>query len=371
MTHCFAFKYEGDVFLYADAAFTTKQHQELPSTITSFGEANVQKKDEVIFEAITKIFRISDCCAVAFAGCTERARAIIDILRSSNKYNSDLEQNFEVVNNTIDSTGNYVELLIADCSRPTAQIIQWNTSARKLISTQEYASIGSLPNSHDHQIKRFTDRLVNLKELSKDSMLSAMAATFQSYGLRNYLMENNVGGSVLGAKVSTDNVSWLPDTTYLIFDADGKPNNWVSIVYRDGGLVTHSSYSLLTTYFISDCEISNIEEWRRIWNAKVSQQIEQFQSINWVFLNSFNGLIVIVEAKYPISKTTVSEVSVIEDKLKIEINGDLLKILKEEKSDFIMVCNDRLSKDKFNDYRFESWVQKQKQIMMNNSFKDQ
>lgn len=380
MTYCFAFKYDNDVFLYSDSAITTNQYKTVPVALTSFGESTVQRKDTTTFEAILKIYQTSSHSAIAYAGDVEVARTIINILKNCYQFDHTLEKRFELVSSRLGHKVFYVELLIADYSKDGNLLCKWNTADRELISIEECASTGSLSAAHDQNIKSINKSLIDSGKYSKDAMLSIMAAVIQSNGLKNYLMEDGIGGSVLGAQISKNRVHWLPDTIYVISNHNAEPENQASLVYREGGLAVYSSYSQGINYFVSsDDEPSEFDEadktyafreWLKKWPLVIDKQIHSFLYENWVFINPFTDVIMIVRSDFLVSKTTVSHFSVKDGFLRAEINGNLQYLLQKLEPGTITFSSNFVVKKFVDDTYYEIRFKEEEKAILDKFFKN-
>jgi hypothetical protein len=283
MTINIGWHFGGCVFLIADTAV---KHQRPPyADSTSFQERAVVEKTYTIEESNSKIIPVNAHTVAAVAGDLGRAAAFLEELK--HERHSDVGVAISIVANgrRTHEHGDF-HLLVATHDGERTRLLRFSSThpdvvtdvpelldlpdedGRAVESTErgieallEHVAVVGGADTGIDAILRLAIPVITTTDVEACRVLVGVVALLQSLGTRRYLLEHGIGGTILGAVLTSRGVEWLPDVTYLMFDTleggipisdpaktvpgDGplahQPER-ISVVLRDGIAYVLSSY---------------------------------------------------------------------------------------------------------------------------------
>ncbi len=308
MTYAFALKYRGSAYLFADSV--TTQYAEVPpdTKTTSFGEASLMERGKTVQEGCLKILRIADDCYVAFSGVVHLAEAAAGILQQAYREGiptSDLLRALAI--NFGYRPADKLDLLLARNSGGVPEIWHWRAAdPSNPVSVELGAQIGSLPGTHAVTVDSQTLALSFMaNNLTEEELLVSMTACIQSFGLRDWLLQNGVGGAIVSVRLAGNGAQWLPDTNYIVHDKDMQNPDVVSIAVRRDGVFIKTTYSQWMRTFASGTvhgpQAEALVELESEMLAHFARSAARF----WIFLGSYAMTIFVLDAGAVVSETPV------------------------------------------------------------------
>lgn len=345
MTINIGWHWGGNIFLIADTAVTHRSKAYTQST--SFNELVVSEHSRTVEEMHSKIVSINTHTVAAISGDMSGATFFIDELRRERM--SNLVEAISVV-----ATGRRTHehplfnLLIGAYDGKSTKLIQFVSSDPT--SVTEIPALFDVPwlfdgsdsDSDSGDVDKAEDaesvlqrvafagsaapslrRLLSLmvvvmaaQENDAQRLLVGATGFMQSQGIRNYLLEEGVGGTMLGAVIDKHGTHWLPDVTYQVVDSlsraypvedpddvhdpdpeggplEGQPER-VSCAVRDGVGFVYSSYhpgqlAILEQYGVVDS--------RKVEPQAMIDHLYQGDLPFFVLIGSATGDIVIVDRR--------------------------------------------------------------------------
>jgi hypothetical protein len=302
MTYCVGVRYGESVYLMADSAITggpkssTQKH-------TSFGEPVYKTADLSVSERALKLIEIAGGFMVAVAGNFRRALNAVEVLRVAFQPDAAIPALVEQMWLSLESPGApHFEILLARHGSFGAELWKWS-SAEPSDCTQvpEIAEIGSMGPWHISLTRAIHETLAKTR-IPEEHLPSALAAAVQSYGLRNRMIRQGVGGFVVAARISSAGISWLPDTNYLVCNPGCTSIKIVGVLCRDKAVAVSSSYTKDIRVFLSGVDKEMIDEWQKKWRGEVVSQFSAAAARYWVFLRRDQPEVFVIYDQQPVSE---------------------------------------------------------------------
>lgn len=296
MTYCFGFKYKQSVYLFADSVVTHGGNARTSQT-TSFGEASIRRDDGLISEEETlKIDFLGNDCIVAMAGNVNEAITFLRYLKSQYASSTSFEQILTLLKK-YRSHSHYTgfEYLIARISAKGPTLWYWKSSTpENMNEVATFQDMGSLKSWHKEFTKNLHHWLTKLN-LTEDHALTVITALVQSYGVRDYILEQGVGGIFYGYRLCSEEIQILPPTNYVIYGPQVLRAEVVSAHFALGSLGLVSSFSGNARVLASPLmERENHARWMQDWTDYFHSTMKFLAASTWVFLsrNHFNVTII-------------------------------------------------------------------------------
>lgn len=293
MTYCVGWILGESAFLAADTAATSARPPRKPQS--SIGELHDKVRGFYVEESVLKIVPIGEGMAAAFAGDANLCHAIALFLSQNF---SQAESIATLVQSMVASIGPFaklaeVSLIIARSSIDgNPELYRWTSRQLKLESGSSFYSIGSMETYLD-----YTPTIASVLETMNASghrALTTMTALLQSFGVRDVMIQQNIGGAIFGLMSHGGAIEWQRDTAVIIYADDFLETIRVKLAVIDNGLVISSSASKETKAFLT---LADGNSWLTEHRGEVERRIHDEQPRQWVFLHSQRWLITIVDGE--------------------------------------------------------------------------
>lgn len=302
MTYCFAWKTSDAVFLAADSAVQSTIAVER-SAVTSFGERTIRKDGRHVYEGALKIFRLGNA-ALTFTGDADTGYSFVRNIATHLNAGTPILEAFKhgassicapPLRPKIRAIGGY----FAD---DVPHLIVFNASGSGEFSENENLVQFGLRDIYREQVATFTTHLERNLTDPRDRM-ACIIGFCQSIGVREYLLEQGVGGPFCGAFLTKTGFEWLPDMSFHLLS--GRPEKGESFdegevvvsVVRDDIFLVGSPYTGgFTTWYNSGLVEPTHEEIIR--NAKrvggKAQKLARDQAFDYSVLISKDTAVTVV-----------------------------------------------------------------------------
>lgn len=201
------------------------------------------------------------------------------------------------------------EFLIARQIDSGPELWHWSSALpNAAVEVETSMRIGSLASWHAEMSSALTTMFTQ-GNLDESRMLVVLAASIQSYGLRDSLMGQGVGGTVAAVRLSTDGPEWLPDTNYVVDLGQLSDIALVSVLIRENGVAVASSFSQDVRVMLNSVNHGTGRDWMRKWQASVRSQFALSASRLWIFLGTTNATLLIVDAEAVVTETPIFTVA--------------------------------------------------------------
>lgn len=329
MTYCAGWKYASSVYLIADMAITKDSPPTTPKS--NFGELHTMVKGRYVEESLLKLAPISDGVSIAFAGNVALANAIIDFLKDNIElYSGDLRSLLSSVTASLGpfAVDRRVEIILAaSYLNAEPQLLYWNTSSGLDTSESDYYHIGSLVSYHASITPNVISMLAK-RNLDPHRFLPIMTSVVQSFGVHDNLIEQNIGGLIIGLRTHLGKNVWQDDTNYILYDADFKNTHWISALVRDNVAITNSSLTNEIRCFAHSATIESLQAWQDNWLEYISDHLKKNPYKYWVFIRTTDKLITFIHREDPNAKSRYISLDRIDDeKYDIGMSPVLMSLL--------------------------------------------
>ncbi|MDF3838547.1 hypothetical protein P3W85_37280 [Cupriavidus basilensis] len=312
MTFCFGLKYKDSVYLFSDSAVTGGPSLGDTPYLTSFGEASIVGPASQVQEGALKLVRLGDDCFAAIAGDAHRAFEGIASMRPLYSSTIAIPTLLGFLAGSIDTTSEeHFEYLFARSGPNGSELWHWSTTApARPTAIQSNAAIGSLTSWHA-EMAGWTANLLRAGSIDEHRMLTTMAAVMQSFGLRDHLLTQGVGGAFCGVHVGPTGIRWLPDTNYVVHDQKLSTTELVSVFSRDGAVAVSSSFTQDNRVFLNSIDHRNPESWTNQWLASLKSCFDECAAKVWVFLGYEAFTVHIIEAETAVTDMPCCRLTII------------------------------------------------------------
>lgn len=219
MTYCIGWKSPSHAFLLADSAITSPQP--LTRQTTSFGEQHTNDHGQSVQERSLKVINYG-VAALTYAGDQRLALSIAGSLKLLLDQGGEVLPSFRQaleINNPQPS-GRSAALLLAFHDSAGPRLIFCDSGeCEEFHEIERIEQIGSIDEEHARLSHDLLNSISSLA-YNRNLTLSAVIAFIQSYGIHSYLLERGVGGFFAGIAVGPEGVTWQPDLSYMLYNAD-------------------------------------------------------------------------------------------------------------------------------------------------------
>lgn len=231
MTYCFAWKTSDAVFLAADSAVSSTVPVE-NSEVTSFGEKTIREEGRHVYEGALKIFRLADA-VLTFTGDAGIGHTFVRKVATHLKAGTPFSEAFKYgassicappLQPAIRAIGGYF-------TDDSPHLIVFNAIGSGEFSENENLVQFGLRDMYREQVAALIMHLDRDIADSRDR-LACIIGFCQSVGVRDYLLEQGVGGPFCGAFVSKTGFEWLPDMSFHMLS--GRPMRGESFDQGEG-----------------------------------------------------------------------------------------------------------------------------------------
>ena len=303
MTYCIGWKTKDAVFLIADSAVTSSAPINETHTTTSFGEKHAWVGKESVQEMAVKVISIMNT-VFTFAGDSTLGYSIAKTLRLA------LENGQSPKTALRDAIGSNV---FPASNKSVSVLHGYYENGRPFLTSFNKQKNGQFENHDDIvQIGSISEKYRNLsegalnalnqefaKKASPKRLMSFVLTLVQSYGIRSYLIEKNVGGIFSGIYADATGVNWHSDTLYVIHDTAFKHKECVASIVRDNVLVVRSMFTYEERYFATDLgEGLSLPHWKNKNEKALQEFFNTCRFAYIVFLNNQYPHAVIVEMNH-------------------------------------------------------------------------
>lgn len=225
MTYCIAWKSKRTVYLISDSARTIENgsgSNKLQKNYTSVGEKSVHSGNITVEEWLHKQFRVDDKFIITYAGDVHLAIGIVKNIRRCFNHVQPLaafERAIDSVRNPERPTD--VQFLFGIREDDEIRLYAYNLNDdKKIVEIEEdkLVQIGSLSDSiYSEKANKMYN--AHIRHLNKPIEQFYQFLTFiQSFGIRNYTLEDGAGGLYSGLYLDANGVHWVDDTSLIIYD---------------------------------------------------------------------------------------------------------------------------------------------------------
>lgn len=296
MTYALAWLWQDHAYLVADTLRTTDRPSDLERT--SVNESHCQVGAGVhVEESALKLLELRPGTACAIAGDSDLAFRIFEFLAEHITL-VDVGELFDAVATSLGPfpPERAVQLLLADAQpNARASVARWTSTTAAFEQGERVYDVGSLAPEHRALSARM---LGGLDAIAREpfTLLPAVIACVQSYGVHDDLLRQHVGGIVCGLRVHAGATFWQDDTLTVFYDdrlrTDATTDGLVSTHFRDGMLIVKSGYrpewgAILTVRHSDPKGIEAAKEWGKA-NVAFLKQAEMSHAPtcrNWIFLH--------------------------------------------------------------------------------------
>lgn len=306
MTYVVGWKTDKNVFISADTAVTTKApNPKLYSEFSSFGEKHFVNGDKKIEESMLKLFNINDRIIIGFSGHVKTA---LDVIRNFKILVENveitkldiIEEKLRIAVKSLQPLPKDKEfgLILGFIENKEPHLLSYNSDGTHCIQKHErWVCQEILRETIYSGITEMFTNLFRRGNLSDENFLIAVNSIIQSYGIHNNLLENGVGGIIVGFQISKDGVKWQKDTSYIIYNPKFVGTVLINMAIRDGGLAVSSPSLKSKSVFLNTISSPDVKQWTKLWLNVIFDMLSSCKSSYYVFLSSFQMIITIVRAE--------------------------------------------------------------------------
>lgn len=217
MTWSFAFRSKDATFHVADSAETRFQGSLHTGQYSSFQEAHVETKDRVVEESVLKL-AIARKQILSCAGSSKLASEAANIFVGCEpRKDVGAIETIEASVSPIDPQAS-LEILLSEFSRsPYPHVQKWLAGSDR-IPSGAFDSIGSVSDTLRARALNLSQWLSNLSRLDHDMVLAMIVGAFQSLVIRGNLIQEGIGGAVIGAYADKSGSHWQSDSLYVLYN---------------------------------------------------------------------------------------------------------------------------------------------------------
>jgi hypothetical protein len=298
MTYCIGWKRGNDVFLLADTVLTSTES--INYEITSIGEHSAAVQDRFVQEGAHKLVVIAPGVAAAIAGHAGLALEICRFIRD----NFDETQTSDAIVKTVEASfGPFVDrdkhfefLLARGSATGKASLTKWQ-SWRGIWPKSDFYEIGSLRSHHAQLTAEFIFKYhTTYGNVYPADFLSMVLATVQSYGIRDVLLNQGVGGLITGLYVSNGKLEWQPLTIYTFHDKDFKHYNLTISLVENNCLVVSSTFTNRLHVYGNSVNATNLlDNVPPGFGAEIKLRAENHRWGYWFFFGTTEPRITIIK----------------------------------------------------------------------------
>lgn len=295
MTYVLGWRSKDSVFLTAD--MVTTYHgpgRGLHTNYSTFGEAHIAENNRVIQEEMNKIVVVNDTLALTFTGDIPLAREIIRIVKlqvglSGIHDINDISHAFKVAVDSVSpvALSRIPTFIIAATIDNEPVLLTFSAQDHCQVLQHKYlVQAGSIKWLYKKITELFYREQAS-KTMTDPTRLVLINSLIQIYGVHDHLLEQGVGGAVLGLYLDKNGVHWQNDTCYVIYSINtlGKANpQSVRMAVRENAVILGSPFRGGVSAFFAPTDDSNIGLWKAKWINEWSKQFDSFQFDYVVFL---------------------------------------------------------------------------------------
>jgi hypothetical protein len=328
MTYCVGWIVGDTGFLASDSAVTGSRRPRL--THSSFAELHEKVRGEFVSEGALKIIRISDDAAVAFSGHSDLIEKVGRFLTENYSICGGVES---VLRSMVVSIGPFPKklhtclLAVSSSAEGGAQLYRWDSWYPSTFECGE--SFYWIGNVHAHA--RYTPQVLRVIEDGMQGtwspeadvpmrLLTCVTSLIQSYGIRNPMMQSNIGGAIAGLLSRGGQALWQRDTGIVVHDHALENNIIVRLMPIGDGLVVKSSANnAVQVFMISEDDRARVVGDKTAILEQLRRDPEQ-----WVLLDSGTWRIAIVDGRPGTAVPAGSVVKFAADGESVELSHQLV-----------------------------------------------
>jgi hypothetical protein len=267
---------------------------------TSFGEVLFANPSVSISEGRhLKIVPLGPDCMVGIAGDLKRAETAIEMLSGVYRPSMSVADAFDYLGTSLDrAVEMHFYCLVAKSGTNGPELWRWSSETFRAERVSGIQQIGSLQTWHVDATEQMYRALADAR-IDEDQMSIALTAVVQSYGLRDGLLNEGVGGFFVGVRVSRMGVKWTQDTNYFLYHPSLTHSNFISnaisIYCRGGGVVVASPSVGDISVFLSKFSVPT-EEWEHRFTYSIAYRAQHLLARYWVFVDLSKFAVFIVDA---------------------------------------------------------------------------
>jgi hypothetical protein len=300
MSYVLGWKTRSNVYVAADSMITSA-----PTSIdaqSSFGERQISEGGVSVAERGLKIVVDGDL-AIGLCGDSQVARSLAASLFRSYRRLRDPEAALHemLVSNGPFSKGCGAQLIVAWRGEPCPRLFSFNREGCGGLHEYGFGEgvpLGSVRPIYKGVTQELLKRLFVVEPQGSAVYLASALGMLQSLGVRDYLVDDGVGGSFTGVRVTRQAIAWQPDLLYVI-DEPGE-NIWsaVATCVRDDTLVVNSTLTNQARVFMTDVnDEKNLAQWVTQWGALAGGYITDKRFDFVVLLGLRHHVVIVIEMR--------------------------------------------------------------------------
>jgi hypothetical protein len=331
LTYCVGFVKDDTAFLVADSAVTSPSAP--TTTHSSFGELHDKIRGDYVFEGAMKIVKLGDGAAAAFSGDLNQFLPIANFLRDNIRRVETIPELFKSMTLSIGPFFGRAAVILATSSAAGASLYHWDSDSGRLKSGDDFYTIGSI-----QALREYTPSITRIvhgvMKMEGHRLLNTTVALIQSYGVRNAMFQENIGGTIYGLLTHGGTTEWQRDTETILYDDDLKSFTRARWAIIEDSLVVVSSATKRCHAFATLDPI-DLAQWTSSIHDKIAARLYSDQPSQIVWLHTLRWSITVMDGA-PGSEYEASRFVRIQDDgemLSISIKPELVDALRMNYSD--------------------------------------
>lgn len=217
----------------------------------------------------------------------------------------------KMLENSIDRMSpDHFEYLVAKAGSQGCELWRWSSGSKTGAKTvQDIDRIGSLTSWHASVANMLVETL-RAGKIDEERLLTMATAIVQSFGVRDHLMKQGVGGAIAGVRISANGTHWLSDTNYVLHNA-AMANLWLVSVYcRESGVAVRSSFTQDTRFLLGGVSDDEANAWVERWRDELTDAFDRRAAKIWIFVSTSEFSVFAIDAHESVTETPCCKITI-------------------------------------------------------------